>query len=177
MGISFPFIGYFFFKDSLDGYWMRFIIASICLVLTSIMILINLKQKKIKNTFYLKVLFFGLILITVLPLTNVINKNDDYMSLGELKQKERELKIYSFGSLSPELIWDYGDKIIRVTNEENKENKFGLLTKFNFESELKNIFKNYQIDFIMTFDLNPVSKQNKNYKDRLKADYYHLTKK
>ena len=177
VGISFPFIGYFFFKDNLSGYWTHFVVASICLVITGLLILINLKQKSIKNAFYLKLLLFGLILITVIPFSKVLNNNDDYLSLGELKENESAFKIYSYGSLSPELIWDYGDKIIRVINEEQKENKFGLLTKFNSESELKNNFKKYQIDYIMTFDLNPVSKQNKNYKDRLKADYYHLTKK
>jgi hypothetical protein len=36
--------------------------------------------------------------------------------------------------------------------------------------------ENYRVEFVETFDLNPVDSSRRSYKDRLKADYYIVSK-
>ena len=176
IGILFPFPIYFLFKDDLTGFWLNFLFTSICLLVTSLFILIYLRQKEIKKVFYLSVLFFGIVLTTGLPLLKALIKNDAYLSISELHLDSKEIPIYSFGDLSPEIIWEYGTKIDTYSEVSSEIKKLGLLTKFNTQEEVKTKFKNYKIDFISTFDLNPISQDSKQYKDRLKTDYYILMK-
>ena len=177
IGILFPLITYGIFKDDLSGFWFNYIFASLSLFITSLLILIYLKQKELKKVFYLSVLFFCLILVAVLPLSKAFIKNDNYLSISELNSSFKEILIYSFGAVSPELIWDYGDKIAPISKVSSDTKEFGLLTKFNTLGEVEANFQDYTIDYKLTFDLNQMPENSKKYRDRLKTDYYILTKK
>ncbi len=177
IGILFPVITLALFKDDLDGFWPIFIFASLALLITSIFIIIYLKQKEIKKVFYLSILFFVLVLVTVMPLSKAFFKNDDYLSISALNSSTKDIPIYCYGSLSPEIIWDYGEKIVPIDGYSIDTIEFGLLTKFNTLNEVQAKFTDYRIDYKSTFDLNPMPEGSKKYKDRLKTDYYILTKK
>ena len=133
IGIVFPFIGYLFIK-SLKGivlFWH--VIASVLLVLISILILINLKRKHIKNVFYLCVVFMMSFFLTVLALSK-IQSHPNYNPITNLKAeaKKDDLKVYSLGAVSPEMIWDFGDKISQIKINDStynfpKEQKFEFL--------------------------------------------------
>ena len=126
---------------------------------------------------FLSVLLFAAILILGLPLSKTIIKNDDFKSVSTLQYETEGLTIYRLEGLSPEIIWDYGNKIIKIDEANTHNNSFGLLTKPNTKISLEEKFKDYQIEYKTTFDLNPVNKGKRDYKDRLKTDFYILTKR
>jgi len=177
IGLSFPFILYFFLGEDLTGFFSNYLLASISLFALGVFILFFLIKKNIKYVFCLTVLFFGFCIMTALPLSKALLKNDNYKSINSLATNPKNLIIYSFGSISPEMIWDYGKKIIPVDEINIKNETFGLLTKFNIEQTVQHKFSDYDIKYQSTFDLNPMTEGKKDYKDRLKTDYYVLTKK
>ena len=75
------------------------------------------------------------------------------------------------------MIWDYGDKIPSIDKIESTEKTFGLLTKFNSKEEVISTFKDYEIGYKTTYDLNAMQKNERDYKNRLKTDYYILIRK
>jgi 4-amino-4-deoxy-L-arabinose transferase-like glycosyltransferase len=177
IGIVFPLVAYYLLKDNLSGFWLNYSIASILLFLTGISIMVLLFKKEIKKVFYLSILFFGLLLVTGLPLSKALVKNENYQSLSLIRTNDENIKNYSFGYISPELIWYYGEKIKPCQKLENIDNSFGLLTEFNSKEKVIERFGDYNIQYQKTFDLNPMHGGKKNYRDRLKTDYYILIRK
>lgn len=183
IGISFPIVG-FLFGPSLTGMALLwYILASISLVGIGVLMLINLKRKSIKNVFYLCAAFFISAFIFVLPLSN-IQRNSNFNPISKLKnQTEKDnLKVYSLNTVSPELIWQFGDKIQPVKKNDSiydlpPENTFGLLAKDVGQIEDKHISSIYDIKQLETFDLNNVDVDSKKHRARLRYRYYILTKK
>lgn len=177
IGLSFPFIVYFFLGEDLKGFFSNYFLASLSLFTLGVFILIYLIKKNIQYVFYSTVIFFGLCIMTALPLSKALLKNDNYRSIKSIEANPNNLDIYSFGSISPEMIWDYGKKISPINEIDLNVESFGLLTKFNTQETIQSKFIDYNILFQSTFDLNPMAEGKKDYKDRLKTDYYILTKK
>lgn len=177
IGIVFPVIAYFLLKENISGIWLNYIIASISLFVTGLFLLVFLIKKEIKKVFYLTILFFGLLLVTGLPLSKGLVNNEAYKSISKLKSDSKRINNYSFGSISPEMIWDYGEKITPYQELNDTIKSFGLLTKFNTKAEVMDFFKDYNLQYQRTFDLNPMQKGKKNYRERLKTDYYILSRK
>ncbi len=177
IGIAFPVIGYIFLKDNLSAFLLNYIIASLVLFTIGLTIIYQLKNKNIKRVFYLSILLFASILIFGMPLSKAINKNDKYNSISLLKSKSEEINIYRSGSISPEIIWDYGEKIPSIHKLKIKENTYGLLTKYNSKEEVISTFEDYEVKYKSTYDINIMQEEKKDYKNRLKTDYYILTKR
>jgi len=183
IGIAFPIAGYLFLKDNMTDYWVIYSIASTVLVTIAILILVQLKKKNIKNVFSLTILFFMSILITVLPISKAI-RSSNYNPISNLKEEasKQNLKVYSLGYVSPEMIWQFGDKLPEIKTEDTTfqyplENEFGLLTnEINSKDEdfLKN---NYDIQFISVYNLNKAELNSKKHKERLINKYYILRRK
>ena len=183
IGIAFPVVGYMLLKDNPNINWLLFSIASVILLTIGIFILIKLNKKELKNVFYLIITFMISAFIFVLPLSEAL-KSDSYKSISELNieaQKEN-LKIYSFGTVSPEMIWDFGDKIPQIKLNDStynfpKEQKFGILVNGFTAKETKLLKENYTIIQHNTYDLNRSASGTKKHKKRLVSYYYVLTKK
>jgi hypothetical protein len=148
-----------------------------------IAIIIQLKRKNIKTVFYLTIGFIISVFIFVLPLSKGL-QSDTYKSISELKTKaEKEnLKIYSFGPVSPEMIWDFGDKIPQIKINDStynfpKENRIGILVNGFSTTDTQVLKENYTIVQFDTFDLNRSIPNSKKHKKRLVSFYYVLTKK
>ena len=183
IGILFPFIGFLIgpFLSGMILFW--FIVASLLLLLISVLIIVNLKRKHIKNIFYLCIAFMVSALVTVLPLSK-IQGQPNYNSVSELKKEaEKEnLKVYSFGAVSPEMIWDFGDKIPQIKINDStynfpKEQKFGILVSGFSSSDSQLLKENYTIIQHNTYDLNRAAPDTKKHKKRLVSYYYVLTRK
>lgn len=183
IGIVFSFVGYFLLKDNTNVNWVLFSSASLLLSSIGIAIIIQLKRKNIKTAFYLTIGFMISAFVLVLPLSKAL-KSDTYNSVSKLKTKaEKEnIKIYSFGAVSPEMIWDFGDKIpqIKINDSTYKfpeDHKFGILVNGFSASETKLLKENYNIVQHSTYDLNRSEPDSKGYKKRLVSYYYVITKK
>jgi 4-amino-4-deoxy-L-arabinose transferase-like glycosyltransferase len=183
IGMVFPVVGYLFLKEQTNVNWILFAIASIVLLNIGIAILLNLKRRNIKTVFYLIISFMVAAFILLLPLSRNL-KSNSYKSISHLKEKtETEgLKVYSFNYVSPETIWQFGDKVPAIKQNDStynfpNENRFGMLSK-NISSKEKTVLENrYNIEQITTFDLNFTEPDSRSYKNRLISHYYILTKK
>ena len=179
IGLLFPFLAYWFLQDNLDGYLLPFIISSISLFLIGFFIFRHLRKRNFKVVFYLSIGLFAIILITALPLKNAFT-SPNFKPIHNLYNPD--LKVYQFNYISPEMIWQYGHKIPDIKLENGtiklpKESTFGLLT-IGISPEDKEILQSkYNFKEVYKYDLNQLSKDSKQYKDRLTTNYYILTRK
>ncbi|MDP2089869.1 MAG: glycosyltransferase family 39 protein [Flavobacteriaceae bacterium] len=184
IGIAFPFVGYIFLKDNLMSYWSWFLLTSIVVFLSGIFILIQLKKKNFGKVFTAIIVFQLSILVFGFPLAKSFYNNDAFKNINELHiiEQEQQIKSYSFGVLSPELIWKY-DGVIKNIYQDKKlqlpaDISFGLLVAENQKEEFLKLFENgFEINYITRFDVNYiVNKKKKHRNTRLTSDFYILKK-
>ena len=183
IGILFPVLGYFLLKDHLEGYCFLFVLASLALFSSGFILFYWLLKSNMKQVFTLTVLFFGLTLLFVLPLSQSL-KSPNYKSISTLKAEteNQNLKVYHIGSIAPEMLWQFGQSIPSIKpGGDNfnlpEETTFGLLaTRINPEdkSYLESL---YSIQEKAVYDLNSVDPDSRKYNDRLQSHYYIFTKK
>lgn len=182
IGIAFPLSG-FFISPLNESILFWYLLASLVLVTIGISILIQLKRKNIKQVFYLCIAFIASVLITVLPLSK-IQSQENFNPISNLKEEtsKQGLKVYSMNYIAPELIWQFGDKIPSIKEENGTFNfpdasSFGILTnEINLE-DLSFLEGKYNLEKKAIFDLNTSESSSKKYNNRLKGDYYILTKR
>ena len=179
IGVLFPVIVYFLLKDNLDGLWLHFVIASVLLFIIGLLIIKYLKNKKIKNVFYSMIAFMVAISVFALPLQKALYNNSNFHQITHLKdtvESERNIKSYSFGELTPELLWYYDSNITNIYKNDTYQlpfdKQFGLLIDENNVDQLKKLPSNYIVEEIGEFDLNYFKKKRK----RLIRKYYLITK-
>ena len=181
IGMLFPLISFIVLKDNVSGYWVWYILASVASFSVGILILIQLKKKNIKNVFLLTVLFFSSLLIFALPLSKPLTIANNPISNLKAETKQKNLKVYGFNHVSPEMIWQYGDKVpaIKIDNSFKfpEEGEFGMLANTIDQKDEKILKSLYNIEKITTYDLNFVPIGSKKHKDRLLNHFYILTKK
>ncbi len=184
IGLAFPIVGYLFLGEKLSGYMMfPFAIASITLVLLSVLIFVQLKLKNMEKVFYLTIFFFAALLISGLPLSTALIDNN-YKPISNLKEdtKKEAINVYGFNYISPEMIWQFGDKIPNITQEDGtinfpNEPVFGMLANGISPEHQELLLAKYHIEKVATYDLNTSAKDSKSYRGRLVNTYYILTKK
>lgn len=180
IGIAFPVALYFVLKDSLQEYIINYTLTSIVLFSIGILIFRSLFQKKIKNTFYLSILFMVSLFVFGLPISKAFNNNETYTAINTLHKYENEhlIKTYSMREVTPEMIWKYNGKIKNIYKGNSlklpSEDTFGLLiTKEDLKEINAELNTEYKIKFIKTYNLNVGAKQ----KDRLIRQFYLVSKK
>lgn len=180
IGVLFPIITYIFLKDKLTDLWLNFGLTSIIFVSIGMAIFYFLKTKDIKKAFYSKIAFMVAILLFGLPLQKALFSNPNFNQISDLKEsieKDRNIKSYTYGILTPELLWYYGSEITNIQNKNSIElpndNQFGLLISKENIKVLDNLPKQYSVELIDEFDLNRFKKK----RSRLIRKYYLVTKK
>ena len=182
IGLTFPIVGYLFLKNIMTSGWMQFGFASIVLFLIGILILRAMFKKQIKMAFYLCIALMASVFIFIIPLTKHL-KNENYSSLKSLKSDldNNGFKLYSFGTPSPEIIWDYGGTIEVITenniNSLLNKKKVDIIIQEGNNNTIENLQKQYQLEFIKTYNLNTVSENKRGYKNRLTYEHYKITSK
>lgn len=82
--------------------------------------------------------------------------------------------------MTPEIIWDYGKKmkVLRDGDEFSipNENRFGILVQEENLSVFRETFKNFEIEEIRKYDLNPKGKESRSHKTRLYRDLFIVSK-
>ncbi|MEM7086373.1 MAG: glycosyltransferase family 39 protein [Bacteroidota bacterium] len=187
IGLIFPIGGYIFLGDQLDGYWIWFVLLSIALAIIGFLLLRNLIQKKIKPVFYLTIGFIISIMVFGMPLAKSITVNPEYKSLSELNQweSETELAVFEFGGFTPELIWAYGKPIKSLKNKEgivqiglvDKHTSFGILVSEDNLKLFQRTFKDYKVEKVTRYDMNPQGPGKRTHRPRLWRDFYLVTRK
>ena len=156
-------------------YILNLSINFIDIFLFSLSLLILIKLFNIKSLPIIKLNIISL-LILIFSISNsptlILKTNKDYNGVDSLNSDE--LNFYTNYSISPEIIWDFGKKIIRLNDVEIRKitqsnKKFGVFTKDPIPIKDTIINKlNYTIKLISKHDLNTTNKKN-----RL-ITYYHL---
>ena len=182
IGIAFPIISYVVLKDNLSGLWFWYLATSLLLFIIGILIFIQLKKKNISKVFLLTIAFFCSLLAFGLPLSNA-NKSDNYNPISNLKLEveQQNIKIYAYDYVSPEVIWQFGDKIPSIKLDDitlilPEEEKFGILANEIQPKDKELLQSLYNIEQISTYDLNVVPINDKKHKDRLLNHFYILTR-
>ncbi|WP_296314853.1 ArnT family glycosyltransferase [Winogradskyella sp. UBA3174] len=179
---------YFFSSQILTGLLLvRFIITALVLLIIGIFIFKNLKEKHIKNVFYLIIAFMVSIGLFGLPISKT-HVQDNHKPVSQLKSQNLkiiglgysdDLSLYSLDYIAPEVIYNYGDKIPTITATEGyilpKEKKFCLLTNKVNPEDIEALSSLYKIEFLETYDLNFSDKDSRSYKSRLVNRLYKLT--
>jgi len=180
LGLILPFALYYFLNEGIQQHYISYILTSISVFLIAIPIIKNLFQKKIKTVFYLTILFMVAIFTFGLPISKSLTKNKAFNSINKLHQfeKSNNIKTYTIGEITPELLWDYNGILKNIyKNEELKiphKNKFGLLLMNNdLEVILPQLKSSYNIKHIETYNLNVGSRK----KERLIREFYLVSKK
>ena len=167
--------GFFLGIDFTGFILVRFIVSSIVLAVIGFFIFKYLKAKNIKVTFYLSIAFMLCIGLLSLPLAKY-QSQENYNPISKISSDN--ISLYTLDGVSPELIYNYGDKIPSIKTNEGiiipEEKQFRLLTTTSKPEEIEELSKLYKIEFVETFDLNFSSRD---YKSRLVNQLYMLTRK
>ncbi len=181
IGIVFPIGGYVFLKDGISGNWIWFVLLSISVFAIGFSIFRNLFRKRIDTVFYLTIAFIIAVMWFGLPLSHALTNNPEYKAFSQLKtwETENRLKVYEFSGMTPELIWDYGEKM-EVLKSGDKltippEPQFGVLVSADALEDFKESFRDFRIEPISRFDMNPKGKDSRTHKTRLYRDLYIVT--
>jgi len=183
VGTVFPIGGYLFLKDGLAGNWIPFVLLSITLLVIGILMFRNLIQKKIEIVFYLTIAFIVAVVWFGLPKSDAITNNPDYKSFSDLNTfgKEEQLAIYEFSDMTPELIWDYGEKIPVIVVKEvttlPSEEQFGVVVSEKKLEAFEDLFSDFDITFLARYDMNLKGSDARRHKSRLKRDLFLVTKR
>ncbi|AUC75753.1 ArnT family glycosyltransferase [Olleya sp. Bg11-27] len=183
IGIVAPFLLYFQFANQLSTNLFQFILFALVVFLLGLAILSQLIKKEIRTVFLLTTAFFSAIFLFGLPLVKTFT-SDNFKPISRLLEENTKsnIRLYNINHISPESIWQYGEKIPRITK---KANVFGFPTDSEFvvlandisQKDQDNISKTYVIEQLGTYDLNESEPNSKQYKDRLISKYYYFKKK
>jgi 4-amino-4-deoxy-L-arabinose transferase-like glycosyltransferase len=183
LGMAFPVGGYLVLKDKADVNWIMFILASIILFSIGTSLFVNLKLKRIKQIFFLCIAFMMAAFIFALPLSASL-KPDNKNSVSTLHSivKNENLHLYSIGKLSPETIWEFGQKIPEIRADDSlfpfpKESSFGILCNDIDHMDMEGFEERYKVTLIDTFDLNRKEPGSRGYRNRMINYYYVLSPK
>lgn len=185
LGLLFPVIGYFLFRDKLNAVLPNYILASILLFTIGAFIIRNLARKNVLQVIYLSVMLFAAILFSIGPiLAKMQIQNKIFAPITNLKSEadKQNIDIYLFDELSPEMLWDYGSIIpqLEYTNGDYKfpsKNKFGLLVNNKDSLFQSQAIDRFSINEIATYNRN-IAKEGARRHDSRNINYYFvLTKK
>jgi hypothetical protein len=182
VGLIFPIGGYLFLKESLEGKWIWFILLSIALFSIGFFILRNLIRKKIQTVFYLTIAFIVAVICFGLPLADVFKDNTEYSGLSEMKewQQDEKVEVYEYSFFTPELIWDYGEPIEVLTqNNELKipsEDRFAILVGADNLQGFTEAFAGYKVEKVRRYDMNPRAEGHRTHRNRLFRDLFLITR-
>lgn len=178
LGLLFPLAGFFLGSFLTGPILVLYLVSSLILVIIGIKIIANLKRKEITKVFYSCILFLVTITLLLTPFSN-IQSQADYNSINSF---EDNIELYSLGYVSPEMIWQYGDKLPQIKPNDRTYNfpdvsKFGILVQELNDTDKTYLEMLYNLEHQETFDLNKKASEEKGYRKRLVSQYYILTKK
>jgi hypothetical protein len=177
IAVLFPFSGFFFDAFLKGPVLVRFLVVSVVLVLIGFFIFKQLREKNIKNVFYLVMAFMLSLGLIGIPLAKA-QLQADYKPLSTL---DRTLPLYTLGYASPEVIYNYGEKIPNLYEDLGfmvpSEKEFLLISVVKNPKTVKELNEYFDIQLIDSFDLNFSAKDSRSYKSRLVNKLYKITRK
>lgn len=182
IGIIFPIGGYLFLKEGINGNWVWYVLLATTLFFISVFLIRNLILRKIKPVFYLTIAFIIAIIWFGLPLSKAITINPDYKPFSELHafQQAENIKVYEFSGMTPELIWDYGQKM-KMLNRDGEfitpsEDRFAVLVSEESLQHFHEEYSDFKREHIVRYDMNPKGPESRTHKTRLYRELFIVSK-
>ncbi len=171
---------YFINEHSLPLYNISFLILSCLLIYIGIYTILSLRKKKINNAIIGSILQFIILANLLIPLTKNV-ESPNYRPIDHLKElaSDKKLNVYGYKHISPEIIWQYGDKIKRleIINDSivfPEDEKYWILSNKLEQNKLDSLNNILDINAIDKFNLNnPIGKFGSSRK-RLKITLYEV---
>ncbi|MFC7358285.1 ArnT family glycosyltransferase [Jejudonia soesokkakensis] len=185
IGIGFPVGGYFFLKEHLAGNIIWFVLLCASLLIIGSYILIYLRRKQIEPVFYLTICFIAAIVTFGMPMARAFTVNPEYTSFSALStwQTAEAVKVFEFTDMSPELVWEYGKPLPIIKNDVTQvleipsENRFGVLVAERDQELFEETFKEFSVEKIRRYDMNPQPASSNSHKTRLWRDLFLVERK
>ncbi len=162
------------------GYPLLYILISISFFIMGFILIKSLLKKDFKEIFYSMVFITALAFILIMPLKNILNKNNSAKEIAKIQtiEKEQHIKTYSLGKVAPEFLWYYNGKIKDLYKNKTlripDETTFGIVISLGENKSPYKIFgSKYEIKEINEYNLNPGKKQ----RQRLIHKFYIIKKK
>ncbi|BAO54539.1 ArnT family glycosyltransferase [Nonlabens marinus] len=179
IGIAFPIGAFLYLGPQLEGHYVSYILTSIALVCVGVFLFIQLRKKNFAKVFYGTISFILFTVALGFPLANALLGNPEYETFSELKKSS--LPILTLDNLTPELVWEYGEITKHTSMSELRQQQqldsIMVLTTFEKDkTRLDSLRSDYSVEWKGTVDLNPLDSTRSSYKDRLKSDYYLLSR-
>jgi len=179
VGFVYPFALLFLLKGAVMDYLLLYVLSSILVIISAVIIIKGLISKNFSNVFYSTIALFTIAVAAAFPMSEKIFINPDYAPASKILAigKQSKLKTYRISDLPPEFIWDFGKSVPLLPQNGNPgsipaEKQFGLIINIvNDTLALKERFSEYKITRIGRIDLN----YRNNNRSRLKRDYYLLS--
>ncbi len=157
---------------------LRLMLLSIASAGIGVFIFKNLIYKNIKTTVYLCVMFVIALGCIGMPLLKQTKKAENYRPISGISYEKEN--VYALNYVSPEMLYNYGDKIPQLNLKyvkSNNENAFYLICHDCSSSDFDKFEDEYYVDIIGKFDLNRINKDARSYNDRLVNTVAFLTQK
>jgi 4-amino-4-deoxy-L-arabinose transferase-like glycosyltransferase len=178
VAVCLPVIGLFIEPFSTDRFLFFYLTGTTLSVILGILMLYKLGKKEIKTVFYGLVGFIICIGAFLLPLTKMTFK--DHFNPESISKYNSEA-IYGIQRPSPEFLYYFGEKLPLLNKSEGilipEEKEFYILSNDLNSLDLEVFQQIYDITYIKTFDLNHVSQEAGNYRERLVNHLYRLSLK
>jgi 4-amino-4-deoxy-L-arabinose transferase-like glycosyltransferase len=182
IGLAFPVGGYIFLGKQISENWFWFIMLSIFLFGTGAYMVYMLFRKRIRMVFYGTILFIASIMVFGMPMAGTFSNNPEYKGMEELNywQEETQLNVYEFSGFAPEMVWAYGKPIPMIKNKGvvtlPMEDSFAVLVSEENLNPFKRTFKDYSIEKVARYDMNPKGPESRSHRPRLWRDLYRVSR-
>ncbi|MDR1876531.1 MAG: hypothetical protein LBQ84_02780 [Flavobacteriaceae bacterium] len=186
IGISYSPVLFFVFKEKISGQMLWAVLSSVSMFIMGVVIFYYLKRNNFKKVLYSLVALQCVIIIFAFPLAKSFLHNPRYRSVKELHRFTGDkMTLYDYKYMSPEIVWDYGEKVPYIDDagiekqlvKLNKDYIGILCFEKDTDKLIKNWQKKYNVRKVSYLDLNTVSPDNKDYKDRLTRNFLIVFKK
>ncbi len=179
VGFAYPAIVIYLLKDGIKDFLILFISSTLIMYLLSWLMIRGFLQRNFRKVFYSSVGIFMIIVISIIPMRSHLYTNPGFAPAREVQsfEKRYNIKSYAIQEIAPEIIWNLGKPVIMLKKKDDNlilpyENRFGLVAAAGDSSVIRDLRINFKIEKKYLIDMNYDLKN----KDRLKKDYYILTK-
>lgn len=169
------------FTEVIFANWFYSTLLIISVLSNAITMMWFLRKKDLKNLTIVSIAFYGSIIFFGMPLVHYLPKNN-YRPITDLKKNinSSNFNLYSLNEISPEMIWQYGDKIPEISFEDlhsiSKTEEFVILVTSLENSQKALLKQHFEIIELETYDLNWSELNSKKHKKRLTAQLLKLKK-
>lgn len=145
----------FFFNISWEEIWFVYLLISACALVIAYFTFRFLSQQSFKSLFWSNVLVILMITCIGQSKTYIFQKNKNYRYLSSKGIENQDIYTYHYKDLPPEVIWEFGKKTLKWSNDKTLQLPYRLLISKNnlnsFRTEYPQIFEESKVE---VFDRN-----------------------